>query len=151
MQQTRQLLQAAETTENEYKGISRNDLLLDCQHTDLLELLRTEEEYVGPEAADMVFHNAAWPELDLMSLPDLEEESDPADREVTSGLDISSDDEGQWADLEFSGDTWKLLHGVPEDPTPGQVVVMRSYAAGAKKAVIDRDTDLLTSAELQTE
>ena len=30
-------------------------------------------------------------------------------------------------------------------------MAMRSYAAGAKKAVIDRDTDLLTPAELQTE
>ena len=28
---------------------------------------------------------------------------------------------------------------------------MRSYAAGAKKAVIDRDTDLLTPAGLHTE
>ena len=72
-------------------------------------------------------------------------------RELTNELDGPSDDEGQFADLEISGESWKLLHGVPRDSAPGQVVVMRSYAAGAKKAVIDRDTDLLSPAELQTE
>ena len=88
----------------------------------------------------------AWPE------PELEESSNSAlVREDTSELEDPSSDEGQHADLEFSGDSWKLLHGVPREPAPGQVVVMRSYAAGAKEAVIDRDTDLLTPAELQTE
>ena len=66
-----------------------------------------------PEAADMVFPSSAWPELDL------EERSDSAERELTDELDSSSGEEGQCADLEFSGDTWKLFHGVPEVPTPG--------------------------------
>ena len=52
VQQTRQLLQAAETTEHESKGICRDEFVFECQHTDLLELLRIEEKYVEPEAAD---------------------------------------------------------------------------------------------------
>ena len=98
-----------------------------------------------PEATDMIFHTSAWPELDI------EESTDSMERELTDESGSSSVEEGHWADLEFSGDTWKLFHGVPNDPAPGQVTVLRSYAAGAKKAVIDRDTDLLTPAELQTE
>ena len=47
-----------------------------------------------------MFHNSAWPELEL------EESSNSADREVTSELEDPSGDEGQHADLEFSGDSW---------------------------------------------
>ena len=94
---------------------------------------------------DLIYNISAWPELEL------EKQSDALKRELIYESDSAVADAGQYTDLELSGDTWKLLHGAPRDPAPGQVVVMRSYATGAKKAVIDRDTDLLTPAELQTE
>ena len=50
-------------------------------------------------------------------------------------------------DLEFRGETWKLLVDLPRAPTQGEVAVLRIYQVGSKKAVIDRDTDLLTTEE----
>ena len=96
------------------------------------------------EAIDMVHDHSPWPELDL------EEQSLSTGHTPTEESD-SSPTERPWTDLEFSADTWKLLHGVPQDPLPGQVVAMRSYAAGAKKAVNGRGTDLLTPEDLQAE
>ena len=58
----------------------------------------------------------------------------PAERELTSGDEA---EEEPWVDLEFPGHSWKLLHGVPEETAPGEQAILRSYAAGAKKAVID--------------
>ena len=53
-------------------------------------------------------------------------------------------------DLEFRGETWKLLEDRPRAPEPGEVAVLRIYQVGSQKAVIDRDTDLLTTEEART-
>ena len=80
LQRTRKCLEAAEKYENEYMGISR--LELDSYHSDLLETLRCEEEYVEPQALDEVFHSSAWPELELEELPELEDEEQSEQSEL---------------------------------------------------------------------
>jgi hypothetical protein len=55
----------------------------------------------------------------------------------------------EYIDIEYPGETSKLL-SLPRQPGPGEVAILRTYlAAGARKAVIERDTDLLTAEELE--
>ena len=63
LQQIRHCRRAAEEYESEYKRSSRCDL--DLYHTDLLEALSSEEDYVEPEAISSDYESVAWPELDL--------------------------------------------------------------------------------------
>ncbi len=59
-------------------------------------------------------------------------------------------EEDNYVDFEFSGWTAKLVHERPRDPVEGEVLVLRVFQSGIKRAVIERDTDLLTPAELIT-
>ena len=99
------------------------------------------------------FESSSWPEDDLVVQPLDGAETLPgfAPRDDDSATAPPQEDEEPWVDLEFPGHSWKLVCGVPEEPARGEQVILRSYAAGAKKAVIDRDTDLLTPSELQSE
>ena len=71
----------------------------------------------------------------------------------TSGADISEKDcinevdaEGnEYVEMLFPADTAKLI--LDEEPPPGFCARMRCYVAHGKKAVVDRDTDLLTADE----
>ena len=90
-------------------------------HDMMLEILRTDEDYIDPRATSAYFESASWPEEELVTQPhgrddntSLSDES-PMERELTDGNDA---EEEAWVDLEFPGHTWKLLHGVPEKPAP---------------------------------
>jgi hypothetical protein len=60
----------------------------------------------------------------------------------------SQDDTG-YVDMAFFGDTYKLLADLPHAPKPDEIAVLRFFHNGAKKAIIERDTDLLTVDELR--
>ena len=64
------------------------------------------------------------------------------------GSGASNDD--AHVDIEFPGPFWKMLEDLPRAPdeSKGEVAVLRLFEKGFKKAVIDRNTDVLTAAEL---
>ena len=55
----------------------------------------------------------------------------------------------QHVDLHFHAHAYKLLSDLPRAPVNGEVAILRCYANGMKKAVIERDTDLLTPSEIK--
>ena len=49
----------------------------------------------------------------------------------------------------FEGDTWKTLTDVPRAPLADEVVVLRIYLkSNVKSAVVQKDDDILTPAEI---
>ena len=85
----------------------------------------------------------------------LEVEVHPGYHYLVSGADISlqdsveeyDEDGNPHVDMLFPGETAKLI--MDEAPPPGHCARLRCYIAHGKKAVIDRDTDLLTAQEYQ--
>jgi len=152
-------LAAATDTESQHSGLA--GMLLGPFHQEVQTEHAAVGEYIDPDAIELMFVSSAWPEEDvsLQELPGSVEDSPRGAPPLTAGPPSTGviptpdglADEGEWVVMEFPGEMWKLLHGVPGEPAPGENVVLRSYAAGAKKAVIDRDTDLLTPSEMQSE
>lgn len=64
-------------------------------------------------------------------------------------LEVESDEP---LELEFQGSSYKLLTDLPRVPGPGEIAVMQVFLAGGglKRAVIQRDTDVLTPEEMRT-
>jgi hypothetical protein len=63
--------------------------------------------------------------------------------------DYHLDDEPEFTEVHYAGNSWKVLSGVPREPLPGEVVVMRVYIAKhIKKIVVQRDDDILTKEEI---
>jgi len=55
-----------------------------------------------------------------------------------------------YTEVYYEGDTWKLLSEVPRPPQEGEVVVLRvSYGDATRRAVVKRDDDTLTAAEIE--
>ena len=48
----------------------------------------------------------------------------------------------------FPGSLGKTLDSLPHEPSGVEIACLRVFSTGVKKAVIERDTDLLTSAEM---
>ena len=63
--------------------------------------------------------------------------------------DYRLDDNPEYTEVYYAGDTWKLLLDLPRAPAAGEVAVLRIYHASAtKRAVVQRDDDDLTAAEI---
>ena len=60
------------------------------------------------------------------------------------------DEEPDHIELQFYGHTHKLLYGAKLEPRQGEVVTVKMYLTGARKAVVQRDDDILTAEELRT-
>ena len=56
----------------------------------------------------------------------------------------------EYIELAFHADAAKMLPDLPRPLEAGEIAVVRCYRAGPNKTVIDRDTDLLTPAEVKT-
>ena len=52
-----------------------------------------------------------------------------------------------YVDLEFEAESWKMLEGRSRPPWFGEIAVLRCYMSGDKKAVLERDDDLMTPEE----
>ena len=55
-----------------------------------------------------------------------------------------------YVELEFPGDSFKILSDLPKTPGTNETVVLRVYASGIKRSVIERDSDALTQEEMHT-
>ena len=65
---------------------------------------------------------------------------------VMHGCDIQDD----YVELQFYGHASKLVNNRPRAPNLGEVVSVRMYMTGARRAVVERDDDILTADELRT-
>ena len=70
---------------------------------------------------------------------------------VRAGLDPNHgiDDEPEYVEVYYQGGSAKLLHNRPCAPKKGEILVQRPYLTGARRAVVQRDDDTLTPAELK--
>ena len=58
-------------------------------------------------------------------------------------------DEAEYVEVYYQGDSAKLVHNRTRVPGKGEVLVQRLYPTGARRAVVQRDDDTLTSEELK--
>ena len=70
---------------------------------------------------------------------------------VRAGLDPNHgiNDEPEYVEVYYQGDSAKLLHNRPCAPKKGEILVQRLYLTGARRAVVQRDDDTLTPEELK--
>jgi hypothetical protein len=73
---------------------------------------------------------------------------EPATHHYLAALSTAAIPPATPADIAFPGDWWHLLTHCPE-PQPGEIAILRTFATGIKQAVIERDTDTLTSTEMR--
>ena len=70
---------------------------------------------------------------------------------IQAGLDPNhgTNDEPEYVEAYYQGDSAKLVHNRPCAPKKGQILVQRLYLTGARRAVVQRDDDILTPEELK--
>ncbi|OLP83040.1 hypothetical protein AK812_SmicGene36245, partial [Symbiodinium microadriaticum] len=61
---------------------------------------------------------------------------------------LDADDVGAYVALEIHGSSWKCIEGVSHAPAAGEHVELRCYESHTRKAVIDRNDDILTQSEI---
>ena len=66
-----------------------------------------------------------------------------------AALDPDSDEVGPYVALEAYGHMAKVVDGLPREPQQGEHAEIRFYQAHTRKAVIDRNDDLLTDQEIR--
>ena len=71
---------------------------------------------------------------------------------VRAGLDPNHgvDDEPEYVEVYYQGDSAKLVHNRPCAPKNCEILVQHLYLTGACRAVVQRDDDTLTPEELKT-
>ena len=69
------------------------------------------------------------------------------DSELNKATETDTDG-NQYVEMLFPSETAKLIFD--HEPSPGQCARIRVYVAHGKKAVVDRDTDLLSADEYRT-
>ena len=70
---------------------------------------------------------------------------------VRAGLDPNHgiDEEPEYVEVYYQGDSAKLLHYRPCAPRKGEILVQSSYLTGARRLVVQRDDDTLISEGLK--
>ena len=68
-----------------------------------------------------------------------------------AGIDLNHgiNDEAEYVEVYYQGDSAKLVHNRTRAPGIGEVLVQRLYLTGARRAVVQRDDDTLTPEELK--
>ena len=65
------------------------------------------------------------------------------------GPNQGANDEPEYVEVYYQGDSAKPVHNRPCAPKKGEILVQRSYFTGARRAVVQRDDDALTPEELK--
>ena len=68
-----------------------------------------------------------------------------------AGLDPNHgiNDEPEYVEVYYQGDSAKLLHNRPCAPKKGEILAPRLYLTGVRRVVVQRDDDTLTPEELK--
>ena len=73
-----------------------------------------------------------------------------ANRRANLPLNHGCDEEPDYVEIFYAGLATKLVYNRERTPVEGEVLVQRLYLTGARRAVVQRDDDTLTSEELKT-